>query len=66
MSVLLEPLLMAAASNGLTRYPVCSNEPCHFTGIANTRFGYRAYGGSSLVLNVAIRFLGRSQSNCLL
>jgi len=27
--------------NGLTRYPVCSNEPCHFTGIANTRFGYR-------------------------
>jgi len=51
LSVLLEPLLMAAAaSNGLTRYPVCSNEPCHFTGIANTRFGYRAYG-SSLVLN---------------
>jgi len=61
LSVLLEPLLMAAAaSNGLTRYPVCSTEqPCCPSGIVNARFDYRTHGGSSLVLNKAIRFLGR-------
>jgi len=49
LSVLLEPLLMAAAaSNGLTRYPVCSTEqPCCPSGIVNARFDYRTHGGSS-------------------
>jgi len=56
LSVLLEPLLMAAAALVMVLlHPVCSTEqPCCPSGIVNARFDYRTHGGSSLVLNKAI------------